>query len=279
MLKDKIKAIIYSTYHLLEVKIMNIGFIGAGNMGSAVAKAVSDAGHKCLIYDRHPDKTERVATLCKGEIATLEEIQNNASFIFLGIKPQGLEASKGELCPYLKGKIVISMLAGKKICDVKEALGTRVIRIMPNTPVFCNEGVVLYSIGDDISSDEEATFCDFMSKCGMLSRIDEDKIDAATAISGCGPAFVYTFMSAMAEGGVECGIPYETALEYAAQTLIGSAKNLLARKEDPEKLTRDVCSKGGSTIEGVKHLQNNDFNAIVSGAIKASYKRTQELGK
>ena len=113
----------------------------------------------------------------------------------------------------------------------------------------------------------------------MLSKIDEKKIDAATAISGCGPAFVYTFIDALAQGGVECGIPYEQAIEYAAQTLIGSAKNMLERKETPEKLTRDVCSPGGSTIEGVKHLKNNDFEKIVSGAVCASFKRTQELGK
>lgn len=258
---------------------MKIGFIGAGNMGSAVAKAVGDAGYTCLIYDRHIEKSNEVALLCDGEVATLEEIKNNSDFIFLGIKPQGLEKSKDELLPFLRGKIVISMLAGKKISDIEEALDARIIRIMPNTPVFCNEGVVLYCTSEKISADEEDTFCDIMSKCGMLSKLHEDKIDAATAISGCGPAFVYTFIDALADGGVECGIPYEQALEYAAQTLIGSAKNLLVRGEAPDKLTRDVCSPGGSTIEGVKHLKNNDFEKIVSGAICTSFKRTQELGK
>lgn len=258
---------------------MKIGFIGAGNMGSAVAKAVGDAGFTCLIYDRHSEKARTTAMLCKGVIATLDDIKNNTDFVFLGIKPQGLEESKDELYPYLKGKIVISMLAGKKCSSIEEALGARTIRIMPNTPVFCNEGVILYCVSEKINANEETAFRDILSKCGMLSKIDEDKIDAATAISGCGPAFVYTFIDALARGGVECGIPYEQALEYAAQTLIGSAKNLLVRNESPEKLTSDVCSPGGSTIEGVKHLRTNEFEKIVSGAVKASYKRTQELGK
>ena len=258
---------------------MKIGFIGAGNMGSAVAKAIGDAGHRCLIYDRHSEKMQAAALLCGGSAATLEKIKTETDFIFLGIKPQGLEGSRDELLPYLKGKIVVSMLAGKKCQDIEGILDARVIRIMPNTPVFCNEGVVLYCPSESISAEEEAAFLDIMSKCGMLSKIDEEKIDAATAISGCGPAFVYTFMDALAQGGARCGISYEQALEYAAQTLIGSAKNLLLRKEDPEKLRRDVCSPGGSTIEGVKHLKNNDFDKIVSGAVCASFKRTQELGK
>ncbi len=258
---------------------MKIGFIGAGNMGSAVAKAVGDAGYTCLIYDRHIEKKEATAKLCGGVVSTLDEIKSNADFVFLGIKPQGLETSRDELLPYLNGKIVISMLAGKKICDIEKYLSARVIRIMPNTPVFCNEGVVLYSLSERISEEEANKFRNMMSKCGMLSQIDEDKIDAATAISGCGPAFVYTFIDALALGGVECGIPYELALQYAAQTLIGSAKNLLVKGESPEKLTRDVCSPGGSTIEGVKHLVANDFDKIVSGAVCASFKKTQELGK
>ena len=248
-------------------------------MGSAIAKAVGEAGYSCLIYDRHEDKCKKVAKLCNGAAATLDKISLDAKFVFLGIKPQGLEKSKEELLPYLKDKIVISMLAGKKIKDIETALGARVIRIMPNTPVYCNEGVVLYCASEKISVDEESVFCSIMSKCGMLSRIDESKMDAATAISGCGPAFVYTFMDALAQGGVECGIPYEQAVEYAAQTLIGSAKNLLATGESPEKLTRDVCSPGGSTIEGVKHLKANDFDNTVKGAVYASFKKTQELGK
>ena len=258
---------------------MKIGFIGAGNMGSAVAKAVGDAGYTCLIYDRHIEKAEATAKLCGGAVSTLDEIKSNADFVFLGIKPQGLKISCDELSPYLDGKIVISMLAGKKIDEIENSLSARVIRIMPNTPVFCNEGVVLYSLSDNITNEEHEQFLDIMSKCGMLSHIIEDKIDAATAISGCGPAFVYTFIEALAKGGVECGIPYESALEYAAQTLIGSAKNLLIKGESPEKLTRDVCSPGGSTIEGVKHLLANDFERTVGGAVHASYKKTQELGK
>ncbi len=258
---------------------MKIGFIGAGNMGSAVAKAVADAGYTCLIYDRHEEKIQYTAALCTGMCATLEDIKEHADFVFLGIKPQGLEKSREELLPYLSGKVVISMLAGKKCSDIELELNARVIRIMPNTPVFCNEGVVLYCISENISANEEKSFCDMMSRCGMLSKIDEDKIDAATAISGCGPAFVYMFIDALAKGGVECGITYEQAIEYAAQTLIGSAKNLLARAESPDKLTRDVCSPGGSTIEGVNHLKNNGFEGIVRNAVCASFNRTQELGK
>ena len=258
---------------------MNIGFIGAGNMGSAVAKAVADAGFFCLIYDRHIEKAESTARICKGKVSTLEEIKNNTDFVFLGIKPQGLDISKDELTPYLDNKVVISMLAGKKCTDIESALNARVIRIMPNTPIFCNEGVVLYCVSESIGKEEESIFCNTMSRCGMLTRMDEGKIDAATAISGCGPAFVYTFIEALAQGGVECGLDYALSLNLATQTIIGSAKNLSIRKESPDKLTRDVCSPKGSTIEGVNHLKDNEFESIVKGAVNASFRRTQELGK
>lgn len=116
-----------------------------------------------------------------------------------------------------------------------------------------------------------------MKYTGKLEKIDEDLIDAACSLSGCGPAFVFMYINALAKGGIECGLSKDLALKLAKQTVLGSAKLTQESSLDLETLTDNVCSKGGSTIEGVKSLQSNDLEEKVIEAVKASYKRNLEL--
>ena len=150
---------------------------------------------------------------------------------------------------------------------------------MPNMPVAVGEGMILYTVNDFVSKEELDGFLASMQYAGMLDKIDEDKIDAASCVSGCGPAFVFMFCEALADGAVECGLPRDKALLYAAQTLIGSATMLIETGEHPGKLKDAVCSPAGSTIEGVKALEEGAFRADVMNAVKSAYKRTLELGK
>ena len=122
-------------------------------------------------------------------------------------------------------------------------------------------------------------FVTSLTPAGKIEYIDETLIDAASAVSGCGPAFVYMFIEALADGGVKCGLAREKAIKYAAQTLLGSAKMVLETNEHPGKLKDAVCSPAGSTIEGVNALENGSFRADVMNAVDKSYKRTVELGK
>ena len=260
---------------------IKVGFIGAGNMGSALARAVALTGAEVSIYDLDAQKCKSVADSISAKAVNLSELVGESDFIFLGVKPQGLGAIASELAPMLEGKnkIIVSMLAGVSTGTLNQTLGARVIRIMPNTSVGIGEGVVLWTTDGSIDEAECKAFETILSRAGVVDRISEDKIDAATAISGCGPAFVYMFIDALAKGGVACGLDYDKSLLYAAQTLIGASKNLIASQKTAEELKNAVCSPNGSTIEGVRSLEANALDRVVGEAVSASYKRTVELGK
>ena len=142
-----------------------------------------------------------------------------------------------------------------------------------------NCGMIVYATSADVSKEETENFAAFMKDCGRLDPIDEGKIDAATAIHGCGPAFVYMFANAMADAGVANGLTRDKAKEYSAQTLLGAAKMILESGKHPMELKDNVCSPGGSTIAGVMALDGYAFNAGVEAAVNAAYERTKELGK
>ena len=138
---------------------------------------------------------------------------------------------------------------------------------------------MLVKSNDFVSKEDIDGFLDSMKFAGLLDRIDEDKIDAASCVSGCGPAFVFMFCEALADGAVECGLPRDKALLYAAQTLTGAAQMLIKTGEHPGKLKDAVCSPAGSTIEGVKALESGAFRATTMDAVRKAYIRTLELGK
>ena len=175
--------------------------------------------------------------------------------------------------------VLVTMAAGITINSIDEMLGAKypVIRIMPNTPVAIGEGVVLYSVSEDVFMDEITEFSNCMRNVGILDRLDENLIDAACAVSGCGPAFVYMFANALADGAVECGLPRAKAARYAAQTLIGSARLILESEKHPEQLKDEVCSPGGTTIAGVHALENAGFRGAVMDAVKAAFDKTKGL--
>ena len=154
-----------------------------------------------------------------------------------------------------------------------------IIRIMPNTPVSVNSGMILYSPDAEITDGEIAEFKDLLKFSGELDMIDETKIDAASAISGCGPAYVYIFAEALADAGVECGLPRNKAIDYAVQTILGAAELMKKSDKHSAQLKDEVCSPAGSTICGVRALEENGFRAASIKAVLAAYKRTVELGK
>ena len=154
-----------------------------------------------------------------------------------------------------------------------------VIRIMPNTPVSVGSGVILYDATENVAAGELALFCRCMERAGLLDRLEEKLMDAGTAVAGCGPAFACLFLEALADGGVVCGLPREKALRYAAHMLEGTAKLLLETGKHPGVLKDAVCSPGGSTIAGVRALEEGSFRAAAISAVEAAYSRTKALGK
>ena len=262
---------------------MKYGFIGCGNMGSALATALSKTTKDILLADFNPEKARELAFSLGVSFGNNEDIIENCDRVFLGVKPQMM----ADMLSSLKGLIaenkptLISMAAGLATDTIENMAGGNVgvIRIMPNTPVGVGKGVVLYCANKLVDSEILDSFAEDMQHAGLVDKLDEALMDAGCSVSGCGPAFMYTFASALAKGGVQCGLSSEQAIKYAAATMAGAAEMMLKSSKSPEELCDAVCSKGGSTIEGVKVLQNNRLEQIVADCVKASYERNKELGK
>lgn len=259
------------------------GFIGAGNMGGALAKAAAKSTKEILICDKDSTKANLLADELGCDFGDIVDVVKNCKYIFLGVKPQMmadmLASVSEELCKR-DDVILVSMAAGLSIETIKKMAGKdfKVIRIMPNTPVSVGLGEILYSKSENTTDKELTEFVEYMNGAGVLTKIDESLMDAGCSVSGCGPAFVYMFIKALAQGGTECGIDFDTSLQLAAQTVLGSAKLLIESGIDPDTLKQNVCSPGGSTIEGVKSLENNGLEDTVINAVKKSYQRNIELG-
>jgi pyrroline-5-carboxylate reductase len=148
---------------------------------------------------------------------------------------------------------------------------------MPNTPVSVGEGMILYATGETVTKAEEAELLDALAGAGRLSPLPEYLIDAGSAVSGCGPAFVDLFIEALADGGVACGLPRKQAVEFAAQMVAGSARLVLESGQHPGALKDAVCSPGGTTIQGVRALENAGFRGAVIEAVIAAYEKNQDL--
>ena len=176
--------------------------------------------------------------------------------------------------------VLCSMAAGLSIARIQEMAGEDfpVIRIMPNTPASVGEGMIQYC-SSNVTAEEEQEFCRLMAKAGRLDPVPESLMDAASCVSGCGPAWVYQFIEALADGGVACGLPRAKAQEYAAQTLLGSARLVLESGMHPGALKDAVCSPGGSTIQGVRVLEEKGLRGAVMDAVIAAYNKTKEMGK
>lgn len=260
------------------------GLIGAGNMGGAIAKAVSRSLKDGVLVDRDQARAESLAAELGFTAVSQEEAAKECRYLFLGVKPHLAAGVVAELIPVLKERaeapVLVSMAAGVTTAQLTAWAGDiPIIRIMPNTPVAAGQGVVLYSKNPFVTAEQEAGFRDVMKQAGGLYPIDESLIDAATAVSGCGPAFAYLMIDAMADGGVACGLPRADALKYAAQTMIGAAQMVLETGKHPAQLKNEVCSPGGSTIQGVRTLEQRAVPAALMDAVIVSYEKSAALGK
>lgn len=261
---------------------MKYGFIGCGNMGGAIAKALAQSTKDILLSSGHNS-----AKILSQELACSWgdnlSVAKGCERIFLAVKPQIMESVLKPLAPVLAERkpLIITMAAGLEIKKILSYIGTDLpaIRIMPNTPVCVGKGVIPYCHNELV---DEATITDFiwdMQHAGYLDRLDEKLMDAASALSGSGPAYISLFLEAMADGAVACGLPRQKAIDYAASTMLGTAQMLMTTKLHPGQLKDAVCSPGGSTIAGIQALEENSFRGTIMDCIIAAYQKNSELGK
>ena len=260
---------------------MKYGFIGCGNMGGALARALSRKTKNIVICDPSPMAEALAEELGCGygnsdDIACCDRI-------FLGVKPHMVAGVLEGLRPVLAERkpLLISMAAGVSTNQLRNFAGCElpIIRIMPNTPVMVGKGMILYCANEFVEQGQTRSFLEDLSEAGLFDELDEKLIDAASAVSGCGPAYVYLFIEALADGAVACGLPRDKAQRYAAATLAGAAEMVLSTGKHPGALKDAVCSPGGSTIAGVKALENHGFRGAVMDCVVDAYARTLELGK
>ena len=261
---------------------MKYGFIGCGNMGGAIAKALSKSTTDILVADRS-GKAKGLAEALGIGYSSNSVIAAQCDRIFLGVKPHMMKDMllplQESLC--VRKPLLITMAAGLEIKQIEEFAGVRlpVIRIMPNTPTAIGKGVIQYCCNDLVEEEVLADWLSDMAPCGLLDNLEERLIDAASAISGSGPAYMYVFLEALADGAVTCGIPRAKAMEYAAMTMVGAAEMFLETKQHPGALKDAVCSPGGSTIAGLRALESRAFRAAAMDCVIATYNRNKELGK
>ena len=276
-----------------------------GQTGAAGSQNAAGSKGEVFVADHNQFKVDQLVETFGCRASSAAEIAAECDYIFLGVKPQVMDKACAEIKDILAARLktagcaasgnaggaesnaagkgrfcVISMAAGLTTGAYEKMLGkVPFIRIMPNTPCATGAGVILYSPGKLATQEDEMAFMQLMRPAGIISRLDESKIDPGCAVTGCGPAYVYMFIDALIDGGVRIGLPREQAKRFAIQTVLGSAMMCAqSGAAEPAKLKSDVCSPGGSTIEGVTALEDYAFRAAIMEAVKAAYERNKELG-
>lgn len=255
---------------------MNIGFIGAGNMGGALIGGLKNE-HTIFAYDKNRDQVERLGVTACDSIGQLAE---KADVIFLAVKPNILESVLMDLAPFLnEKKLIVSVVAGKEIMYIQRVLEkeVRVIRVMPNTPALVGEGMAAVAWDAPATQDDAELVVQLLSSVGKAVILPEGLFAAVTGLSGSGPAYVFMMIEALADGGVRAGLPRQIATELAAQTVLGSAKMVMETGKHPGELKDMVCSPGGTTIEAVAALEKGGMRAALIDAVMASNEKSKQL--
>ncbi len=263
---------------------MQIGFIGSGRMASALLEGILRAEiaspANILVTDRLPAAAEELARRTGAQArASNAEVAANASLLILCVKPGDVPAALTEAGD-LTGKLLVSIAAGVPLRRLSEWSpgAPRLIRVMPNTPALIGQGAAAYAAADGATDDDLAAAERIFGAVGIVVRVKEDLLDAVTGLSGSGPAFVYTVIEALADGGVLMGLPRDIALRLASQTVMGAASMVLQTGLHPAQLRDQVASPGGTTIAGLEALEDAGLRAALIGAVRAATERSGELG-
>lgn len=264
---------------------MKLGFIGAGEMGGAIIRGLLKSGwpkEEILASVHSADSARKLASELDIDATTdNRRAAEHADVIFLAVKPgvvpQVLEEIKGA---QLSAKPVVCMALGWTLEKLQTALPNwPVIRIMPNTPVALQAGVTLFAFGRETSAETRRAVTALFERLGKTEEVPEELFDAATAVSGSGPAFVYYFIDALASAAADKGLPQEDAVKLAVQTVIGAAKMVERENLPPAELARKVATPGGCTAAGMDVLAASDVKKVVAKTLSATEKKAAEYSK
>jgi pyrroline-5-carboxylate reductase len=267
---------------------MHLGFLGAGRMATALARGCANAGlvtsGSVLASDPIDAARASFELAIPGAKATADNLAVIAASdtVVLAVKPQMMATVLAAVRDAVEPRhLIISIAAGVTLARLANSLppGTRLIRVMPNTPCLIGLGASCYSRGAKATDDDAKLVERLLASVGKVYEVDESQLDAVTGLSGSGPAFIYTVIEALAEGGAAMGLPPALALDLAAQTTVGAASMLAATGLSPDELRNQVTSPGGTTLAGLEALRRAEAAAAFRAAVEAATKRSIELGQ
>lgn len=265
----------------------SIGFLGAGQMTTALARGVLRAqwvrAEQLLASDVSEGARQRFQEATGGRVtADNAEVVAAAGTLILAVKPGQVPAVLSEVRSHVRtDQLVLSIAAGVAVAQLEAALpvGARVIRVMPNTPALVGEGVSAFALGKAAGREDAAWAEKVLGAVGLAVEVPEGWLDAVTGLSGSGPAYACLMIEALSDGGVAAGLPRELATRLAAQTLLGTARLVLDTGKHPAVLKDMVTSPGGTTIEGLQRLEQGGVRGALLGAVRAAAERARQLGR
>jgi pyrroline-5-carboxylate reductase len=269
-------------------KVLNqkVGFLGAGRMATALAKGLMHTGvcreadimaSDVLEEQREHFGNETGASVCESN----SEVVSESDVVVLAVKPKDVDEVLGSIKDSFKKQLLISIAAGVPISRLEAGLpeGARVIRVMPNTPALVGCGAAAYALGKN-ATPKDGEICQMiLNAVGISFQVPESQLDAVTGLSGSGPAYIYHVIEALARGGAELGIDPKVSLKLSAQTVQGAAKMILDTGKSPKELIEMVMSPGGTTVEGMAVLVEEEVQIGLVAAVKAAARRSKELGQ
>ena len=262
-----------------------LALIGCGKMGQALLRGITRsgviAGSEILVCDVSRAPIDGLLTELGCAFTTSpNDVAETAEAVIVAVKPKDIPSLFMDLPPgRMAKKLVMSVAAGVTLSQLAHYLprGSRIVRIMPNTPALIGKGVAAYSAESDTTAEDIALVEAIFGSSGAVHRIDESLMDAVTGLSGSGPAYVFMAIEALADGGVRCGLPRALAMDLAARTMAGAAEMVLSTGQHPGQLKDAVTSPGGTTIAGIAALEAAGFRSALINAVTAATQRSVEL--
>lgn len=261
-----------------------IGFIGCGNMGKAMVEGIMKAQlvqeDQLIVSNLHPEKLQDLGNQYDFYISDNETVARHADILILAVKPHLYASIIDEVRDLMKADVILVDIApGITIQDMIDMVGRecKVVKAMPNTPALVCEGMSAVSFGKGLDPSDQEEIIEIFESFGKAWVVEESLMDAVTALSGSSPAYVFLIIEAMADGAVRHGMPRQAAYQFAAQTLIGSAKLVLETGMHPGECKDMVCSPGGTTIEAIAKLEEKGLRSAIIEAMDACVKKSKRM--
>ncbi len=272
---------------VLSMSDIKIGFAGAGRMAQAIGEGLAGKTGFLAAPARFFDPADKAAELfAKGHpgtvrVESLQKLCDDCNVLILAVKPQVMPRVIAGLARHVASShVVISIAAGTTLAELSALRGTsRLVRVMPNTPCLIGEGISALAFTESTSEEDKRIARAIFQSVGETIDVPETQLDGVTGLSGCGPAWVFTFVESLIDGGVLAGLPRDVAQQLALQTIRGSIALIAATGKSPAELRGEVTSPGGTTIAGLAALERAGFRGAVMDAVSTAARRARELGR